>query len=131
MASCSPQPKNVGETHNWNRDLKATMQTGRYSGSPLDARGPITAILLVFLLYVTGYFLLMARCLPVRENGVPKFKSTYRFAPSANRSGPFYLAEGKRSVFNYIFYPADWVFYSVFPFDPKPLPVLDSEGSRE
>lgn len=107
------------------------MQTGRYSGGPFDARVPIIAILLMFLLYVAGYFLLMARYLPVRENGVPKFKSTYRFAPSANRSGPFYLAEGKRSVFNYIFYPADWVFYSVFPFDPKPLPVLVTEENRE
>lgn len=107
------------------------MQSGRYSGGQLDARGPITAILLVVLLYVAGYFLLMARYLPVRENGVPKFKSTYRFAPSANRSGPFNFAEGKRSVFNYIFYPADWVFYSAFPYDPKPLPVPDSEDDRE
>ncbi len=81
-------------------------------------------------LYVVGYFLLMVRYLPVRENGVAKFKSTYRLAASANRSGPYHFSEGRRSVFNDIFYPADWAFYSLFPFDPKPLPVLEGADNQ-
>jgi hypothetical protein len=126
-----PEPRNGGETDNRSRDLEAVVQTERFSNGPLHARGRITAVLLVVALYVAGYFLLMVRYLPVRENGVAKFKSTYRLAASANRSGPYHLNEGKRSVFNCVFYPADLVFYSLFPYDPKPLPVPESSRNRE
>lgn len=107
------------------------MQTGRFSNERLHAGGLFTTVLLLVALYVAGYFLMMARYLPVRENGVARFKSTYRLATTANRSGPYNLNEGERSVLNYIFYPADLVFYSIFPYDPKPIQIPGGALNRE
>jgi len=98
------------------------VQTAQFSSGPPQPRRLIISVLLIVTLYVAAYFLLMVRYLPVRENGVATFKSTYRLAASANRSGPYHFNEGRRSEFNYIFYPADLAFYSIFPYDPKPLP---------
>ena len=65
---------------------------------------------MLLLVYVSSYFVVMVRGLPVKENGIVKFRSTFRWAPSAHRSGEFYMSEGKATVFNYLYLPLDFIF---------------------
>jgi hypothetical protein len=66
------------------------------------------------LVYVTAYFLLMARNVPAVDNsGRIAFDSAFRMAPSAGRTG--LIQTYQVTWLNYLFYPLDKVYYSLAP----------------
>lgn len=93
--------------------------------------GLYTVLIGLGVSYIGAYFLLMVRFLPVVEKGSVRFKSTFRWAASAPRSGPYYMSEGKKSVFNFFFLPADFAFYSIWKFDPKGTNRNEIEAQQE
>lgn len=76
----------------------------------------LKASLLVALLYIAAYFMLMARNVPaVDVQGNIAFSSSFRFSRPAGRLGPLTMTASESSIFNYLFYPADKVFYALAP----------------
>jgi hypothetical protein len=71
--------------------------------------------LVAFLLvYVSGYIFLMFRNHPVMEAGKIRFYSTCILAePEPREVGGFDTGARKVSIWNYIFLPGDWVYYTV------------------
>jgi len=68
-------------------------------------------------LYVSGYYPVMARnCSAVRD-GVVVFQSCYIFSANEDlknaEPSPIHSAVGKVSIFNYVFCPADVVYYGM------------------
>jgi hypothetical protein len=66
-------------------------------------------------LYVVACFGLMVRDVYVWKSGKVVFRSTYRFAAEGESPPGIALSmpEGAVSTWNYVFLPADWVFYSL------------------
>ena len=66
--------------------------------------------------YALAYFLLMARNVPaVSQAGEVRFQSSFRFAAPAGRLGESSVKAYYVTAANYIFYPADCVFYGIAP----------------
>jgi hypothetical protein len=73
------------------------------------------ALFVIVLVYVSAYFLLMARNSgAVDGNGKIAFRSSFRWAPRSQVTGAVTDA-AEVSVWNYVFYVADKVFYAVAP----------------
>ena len=73
-------------------------------------------ICIATLLYVMTYWILMIRYFPpVDESGVdsPVYRSSARIGPSMPIANPVTFNRSKVSILNYIFYPADLVFYAL------------------
>jgi hypothetical protein len=73
-------------------------------------------VAMMALAYVAAYFAFMARNVPaVDDTGRVAFKSSFRMAPGAGRSG---LVQTYRVTWlNYVFYPLDAAYYAVAPAD--------------
>jgi hypothetical protein len=74
--------------------------------------------LLVLSAYILSYFILMARNMTaVDKDGNVIFRSAYRFAPSPDPvnsgNGGTTIVVGKVTIWNYIFYPLDIVYYKL------------------
>ena len=66
--------------------------------------------------YALAYFLLMARNVPaVSPTGAVRFRSAFRLAPSAGRLGDLSIEASRVTLANYLFYPADLVYYRFAP----------------
>jgi hypothetical protein len=69
-------------------------------------------VIAFLLVYVIGYILLMFRNKPVIEAGKIRFYSTCILAkPKPREIGGFDTGAREASIFNYIFLPADWIYY--------------------
>ncbi len=67
-------------------------------------------------IYVLAYFVIMARNVPaVSAERKLTFRSCYRGAAPVGRSGPLTISVYEVSVFNYIFYPMDCLYYLLAP----------------
>lgn len=74
----------------------------------------ISAVGMVVACYVVTYFALMIRDCSAVKDGVPKFRSCYRWAPDADiRASPITITVGKVTPLNYLFYPMDLVYYTI------------------
>jgi hypothetical protein len=68
------------------------------------------------VVYVIAYFVLMARNVPaVDKRGKVAFQSSFRMAHTAGHLGPLTIEASEVSVFNYLFYPMDKLYYAVAP----------------
>lgn len=79
------------------------------------------------LFYVLAYFLVMARNVPAVDNaGNVVSRSSFRMAHTAGRLGPITIEGSEVTVFNYIFYPMDKLWYAVAPtnvsYNSVPMP---------
>lgn len=64
--------------------------------------------------YGVGYWLLMVRDLPsVGRDGRFEFRSSPRIGPGITVNRGISILHGRTSVLNYLFYPADLVYYGV------------------
>jgi len=79
--------------------------------SSLTGKLLIRVIGVVLVSYILSYFLLMDRNLPARKNGVLKFQSSFRLAPSGEPIGPLGILTVKATAFNYIYYPMDLLYF--------------------
>jgi len=68
------------------------------------------------LIYTAGYFLLMIRDFPAFLDGKVRFYSAYRWArPAGRATGETDTGSGEPSLWNYVFLPADFVYYALCP----------------
>ena len=66
------------------------------------------------LFYLVGYWILMVRDLPsVGHNEQLEFRSSSRFGEGVYVNHGITVLHGRTSILNYIFYPADLVFYAI------------------
>ena len=71
-------------------------------------------LVLLLILYCSGYCLLMVRDLPsVGRDGGFEFRSSARVGPGVPVNEGITIMHGKISILNYLFYPADAVYYGV------------------
>ncbi len=79
-------------------------------------RWPWRLPLVVLLGYAAGYWLLMVRDLPsVGPDWQFEFRSSPRFGPGCPvvAAGGITVTHGRTSILNYLFYPADVVYYAI------------------
>ena len=73
----------------------------------------IIYVLIFILLYILFYKYTIIRNFPVWQNQKLVFRSTYRYSEPGEKSGPHSFTYGSVSVMNYIFLPADWIYYGI------------------
>jgi len=77
-------------------------------------RRKVSWIVLIPGLYILGYFVLMVRDVPAWKNGKIAFRSSFRWASVCERTPgviEISISDSAVSIWNYIFLPADSVFY--------------------
>jgi hypothetical protein len=72
-------------------------------------------LILIGFVYCGSYWILMLRDRPVFVGGKIRFLSSYLFAPIAPKAGDFDVGAREASVMNWLFLPADSVYYSLNP----------------
>ncbi len=87
--------------------------------------------LAVFIVYGLAYFLLMVRNVPaLSPTGEIQFRSSFRFAPPAGRLGELSIEASSVTLANYIFCPADEIYYRIAP-PGRALNTLPPVGGRK
>ena len=72
-------------------------------------------LILTAFAYSGFYWIFMLRDRPVFVGGKIRFFSSYIFAPIAPKTGDFDVGAREASVMNWLFLPADAVYYSLNP----------------
>jgi hypothetical protein len=89
--------------------------------------------IIVVVLYVAAYFLLMARNAPAGDrNGKIVFRSCFRLSSTAWHVENSVIRVYNVSVWNYVFYPMDMIYYAIFPanWSLNRIPTLQMEQSK-